>query len=74
MPSSVEELERRLRNRAQDAPEVIARRLDAARHEMAHAPAFDYVMVSGSVAEDLRRLQVIIEAERLRVPRPEAPS
>jgi guanylate kinase len=69
MPPSVAELGRRLRGRAQDGPEVIARRLAEARAEMARWPGFDYVVVSGSMAEDLAAMQRILAVERLRTRR-----
>ena len=69
MPPSLAELRRRLQKRAQDPPEIIARRLEAARRETEHWREFDYVMVSGSVDEDLRRLQRIVESERMRTGR-----
>lgn len=69
LPPSVAELERRLRTRGQDSAAVIERRLAAAQREMAQWPEFDYVVVSASVAEDLRRLQVIVEAEKMRARR-----
>ena len=65
-PPSGQELEARLRKRAQDSEEVIQQRLAAARGEMAHWKEFDYLVVSDTVPEGLRRLQVIVEAERMR--------
>jgi guanylate kinase len=58
-PPSWEELERRLRGRGTEAPEVIARRLDQARIELAAEDEFDAVVVASSVsaaAEELVRL------------------
>jgi guanylate kinase len=69
VPPSYAELERRLRKRAQDSEEVIQRRLAAAAAEMAHWREFDYVIVADTVPEGLRRLQCVVEAERLRQPR-----
>lgn len=68
-PASLAVLEERLKRRGQDAPEVIQRRLAGAREEIARWRQFDYLIVSGSVADDLRRLQAILTAERLRVRR-----
>ncbi len=65
-PPSMAELETRLRKRAQDSEEVIARRLSAARGEMAHWKDFDYLVISDQVPNGLRQMQVIIEAERRR--------
>jgi guanylate kinase len=49
-PPSWDELERRLRGRGTEAAEVIARRLDQARIELAAEPEFDAVIVARSVA------------------------
>jgi guanylate kinase len=65
-PPSLAVLEQRLRNRGLDAPAEIEKRLRVARHELAQAPAFDYVIVSDTVAEDLRRMQAIVAAEKMR--------
>ncbi|MFW5512655.1 MAG: guanylate kinase, partial [Prevotella sp.] len=49
-PPSIEELERRLVNRATDAPEVIRQRLDKAAYELTFAPKFDYCVVNDDLA------------------------
>lgn len=72
-PASLTVLAERLQRRGQDAPEVVQRRLAVAREEIARWQEFDYLIVSGSVAEDLRRLQAIVTAERLRVKRSQGP-
>jgi guanylate kinase len=69
MPPSLAVLEERLSKRGTDAPAVIASRLGAARQEMAHWIHFDYVMTSGTIAEDLRRALAIVETEKLRAAR-----
>jgi guanylate kinase len=58
-PPSWDELERRLRGRGTEAPEVVARRLQQGRVELAAEPEFDEVILSTSVetaAADLVRL------------------
>ena len=49
-PPSIEDLERRLVNRATDAPEVIRQRLDKAAYELTFAPKFDYCVVNDDLA------------------------
>lgn len=63
---SIEALEQRLRNRASDSDEVIQRRLAVARGEVARWREFDYLLISDTIDEDLRRARVILEAEHLR--------
>lgn len=72
-PGSMDELERRLRKRATDSEDVIQRRLVAARVEIAHWNHFDYLILSQTPEEDLRRLQIIVDAEKMHVGRTLAP-
>lgn len=73
LPPSLAELERRLRGRATDADEVIARRLRDARSDMSHWIEFDYVVVNEEFARALDDLDAVIgsQGEHLRLPRPE---
>ncbi len=68
LPPSRAALEQRLKNRGQDAPAVIARRMQAAIEEMRHYPEFDYVVVNDDFEQALSDLKAIIEgrAERRR--------
>jgi guanylate kinase len=65
LPPSLGELERRLRSRGQDSDQVIARRMAAARDEIAHVPESDYVIVNKDFEIAKRDLLAIIRAERL---------
>lgn len=69
MPPSIEELERRLRGRNEDSDAVVARRLALAREEMEHWRHFQYLLVSGTMDEDLMAMQRILAAERMRTQR-----
>jgi guanylate kinase len=64
--ASVSELEARLKKRAQDSPEVIQKRMNAARHEIAQWKNFQYLIISTTIDEDLRRMQAIITSEKMR--------
>ncbi|MGN6282543.1 guanylate kinase [Frateuria sp.] len=66
LPPSRAELERRLRGRGSDAPEVIERRLHNSREEIAHAHEFDYIVVNDGFDEALGDLQAIVRAVRHR--------
>jgi guanylate kinase len=66
LPPSMEALKARLDQRGQDRPEVIERRLNAARGEIAHAPEFDYVIINERFEQALAELAAIVTAARLR--------
>ena len=70
---SVEVLEQRLKKRGADAVAVIRKRLAVARQEIAQWKIFDYLLISGSKPEDLRRALAIIESEKMRSARSAAP-
>ena len=72
-PPSLAVLEERLRKRGTDAPAVIQKRLGVARQEIAQWKHFDYLVLSGSVEEDLRRMLAIVEAEKMRSLRVQPP-
>ena len=64
LPPSIAELERRLTSRGQDAPEVIARRMEQAEAEISHWAEYDYVLVNDDLEATFERLQHILIAER----------
>jgi guanylate kinase len=66
LPPSTVELERRLKTRAQDSDEVIARRMAEAADEMTHYQEYDYIVVNRAVDESVASVQAILAAERLR--------
>jgi len=66
LPPSQDELERRLRTRAQDPEEVILKRMSKAASEMSHYDEYDYIVVNVDVEESVREVQAILTAERLR--------
>jgi guanylate kinase len=69
LPPSMQELERRLRNRRTDSDEVISRRMDRAAAEISHWAEYDYVLINND-AEKCRELaHNILKAERLKATR-----
>ena len=64
LPPSIEELERRMRSRGQDADAVIRRRLDNARGEMEHAREFHYAIINKDFDTARQELAAIIRKER----------
>ncbi|MGO8699192.1 MAG: guanylate kinase [Limisphaerales bacterium] len=65
-PPSLTVLGDRLRRRATDSPAQLEKRLSVARHEIAQWQQFQYLIISTTIAGDLRRMETIIEAERMR--------
>jgi len=70
VPPSVEELERRLRQRKTEDPSALALRLATAQEELAHLPMFDYLVLNpdGALDEAVAHVEAIITAERCRIP------
>ncbi len=66
LPPSIEALETRLKNRGQDEPHVIARRLLAAGGEMSHVSECQYVIINQEFSTALNELCSIVQAARLR--------
>ena len=62
LPPSLASLKERLEKRGQDSPEVILRRLDAAREEMRHCREFDYVIMNQEFARAVDDLSAIVRA------------
>ncbi|MFZ3032568.1 MAG: guanylate kinase [Parvibaculum sp.] len=69
LPPSAYELERRLKTRAQDSDEVVARRMEEASEEISHYSEYEYIIVNDDVDNTFRELQAILHAERLRLER-----
>ncbi|WP_218653592.1 guanylate kinase [Streptococcus pluranimalium] len=68
-PPDLEELEDRLVGRGTDSQEVIARRIERAREEIALMREYDYAVVNDEVPLAAERVKRIIEAEHFRVER-----
>jgi guanylate kinase len=66
LPPSTAELERRLMRRAQDSPDVVARRMARAVDEMSHWQEYDYVIVNRDIDESVAMALSILAAERLK--------
>jgi len=64
LPPSRAELERRLRARATDSESTIEKRLAASREEIAHAHAFDCIVVNDHFDDAVAALQDIVHAAR----------
>jgi guanylate kinase len=66
LPPSMAELERRLRARAEDSEEVIAKRMARSLDEISHWEEYDYVLVNTLLEQTLGQIKQILAAERLK--------
>ena len=73
-PASIAILEQRLRKRATDNAEAVRKRLSVAREEIAQSKQFDYLIISTTITEDLRRMECILQAEKMRQCRTQPPA
>jgi guanylate kinase len=61
LPPSLDELERRLRDRGTDSSDVIDRRLQDAISDMSHWDEFDYVVVNDDLDKAIDSLEAILD-------------
>jgi guanylate kinase len=66
LPPARGELERRLKGRAEDPADVIAKRMAKADGEISHWAEYDYVIINDDVAKAQAQVDVILKAERLK--------
>ncbi len=69
LPPSTNELERRLKTRAQDSNDVVAMRMEKASSEITHWAEYDYVIINEHIDQTLSQVLNILTAERLRLHR-----
>lgn len=70
LPPDRKTLEWRLRNRSEDAEDVINRRLVTASREIENYDKYDYILINDKLEESIESLQAIVLSERLRRSRP----
>jgi guanylate kinase len=66
LPPSGDVLEDRLKSRAQDPPDVVAKRMAAASSEISHWREYDYVIVNAQIEQSVASALAILSAERLK--------
>lgn len=69
LPPSMAELKHRLERRAEDPPDVIAKRLANARVEIRRWALYDYVLVNDDIQVTFNQLLAVIESERCKAAR-----
>jgi len=67
LPPSKKALRQRIVDRKKDESSVIEQRLRMAMEEVRHCQEYDYLVVNDHFEDALAQLQVIVQAERLRV-------
>jgi guanylate kinase len=65
LPPSIQELERRLRARAQDPEEIVQERMHEARNEISHYEEYDFMVVNDDLNNSYQKIRSIIEAKRV---------
>jgi guanylate kinase len=66
LPPGWDELRQRLTRRGEDQPDVIDQRMVNARHEVAQARHFDFVIINGLFETALFDLKTVVHSQRLR--------
>ncbi|MBY0281756.1 MAG: guanylate kinase [Alphaproteobacteria bacterium] len=66
LPPSLEELENRLRKRAQDSEEVVKRRMASASHDLTHWAEYDYVIINENFEYSVECVRSILKSEKLK--------
>ncbi len=66
LPPDMRALESRLRTRAQDSDDVIAKRMSKSESEISHWSEYDYIIVNEDIDRALAELEAIVIAERMK--------
>jgi guanylate kinase len=66
LPPTTRELERRLKQRAQDSASIVAKRMAKAADEMTHYIEYDYVIINHDIEGSMSQLRAILAAELLK--------
>jgi guanylate kinase len=69
LPPSLDELEKRIKNRGSETEESLALRLKTALEEISYIEKYDYFIINDDLAESTRKLDAIITAENAKVAR-----
>lgn len=68
LPPSLTTLRQRIESRGQDSPDVIRRRINAARKEIQHANEAEFRIINHIFSEAVEDLMSVVRAHRLRAP------
>jgi len=67
LPPSLQELERRLKVRAQDPIEVVLKRMKEAKSEISHYNEYDYVLINDDLNKTYQKIFSIIDSKRIQM-------
>jgi len=67
LPPSLQELERRLKVRAQDPIEVVFKRMKEAKSEISHYNEYDYVLINDDLNKTYQKIFSIIDSKRIQM-------
>ncbi|WP_253310098.1 MULTISPECIES: guanylate kinase [unclassified Rickettsia] len=67
LPPSLEILERRLKDRAEDSNDAIKLRMQSATSEISHAKEYDYIVTNNDFDATLKKIHSIIVTERIKL-------
>lgn len=65
LPPSLQELERRLKARAQDPEEIMQKRMNEAKSEISHYGEYDFVLINDDLNNTYQKIKAIIETKRI---------
>lgn len=66
LPPSAQDLEKRLKARAQDPADVVAARMAKASDEISHYQEYEYIVINDDIDRAFIELRAILQAERIR--------
>jgi len=72
LPPSLQELERRLRARAQDPEHIVQSRMKKALSEISHFNEYDYLIINDDLNNSYQKIRSIIEAKRVERQQPQS--
>lgn len=66
LPPSLQELEKRLKTRAQDSEDVMKQRMASVSHDLSHWAEYDYVIINENFQYSVDCVRSILKSERLK--------
>ncbi len=65
LPPSLKELERRLKNRAQDPEKIVKARMEKALDEISHYKEYEYILINDDLNSTYQKVRAIIDSKRV---------